>query len=419
MSSMTSAERLRATYAFQPVDHLVRKEFYISPVTIERWRNEGMLEGYTGNFSRETDPAKTSKMRERFSTIFPSHAGVPRFNEKGYKNVLEWLAKEKFNYDPLGSCNIKVNLGWVELPFVPPYEEKVLYTQGDYEIIQDISGGKLKVFKEQRPGMDEFMPTYLKSVVSSRQEWEGEVKPRLDPGAPGRYDELEESSSEAERLRDRNGTFVIQNITGAYNYLRKLLGPEGVLYSFYDQQDMIRDMLKCWTKLMDVSLEQIQALVELDEISVAEDICYKSGPLISPKMFQEFLAPCYSHVISRARMRQKRHLYVHVDSDGYVVPIVNLYMKIGFNAMSPWEVAAGNDIVKVGQKYPNLIMPAGGIDKRILAEDKQAIDKHLEYIIPSMLKRGGYIPTCDHGVPATVSWESYLYYRKRICELDH
>ena len=36
-----------------------------------------------------------------------------------------------------------------------------------------------------------------------------------------------------------------------------------------------------------------------------------------------------------------------------------------------------------------------------------------------MVKRGGYVPMCDHGVPDNVSYEDYLYYRKRICELDH
>ncbi|MCD6506190.1 hypothetical protein J7M22_06150 [Candidatus Poribacteria bacterium] len=37
----------------------------------------------------------------------------------------------------------------------------------------------------------------------------------------------------------------------------------------------------------------------------------------------------------------------------------------------------------------------------------------------AMLKRGGYIPMCDHGVPDNVSFENYVYYRKRICKLDH
>jgi len=432
---MTSGERLRAIYAFQPVDHLVREEFYISPVTIKRWVGEGLelpkdleIEGNTNltenHLTSLVGPIKgstrhrTSKMQERFKEIFSGHEAPP-LEMEGYWQIIEWLGKKKFNYDPSGTYKIKLDLGWVEIPLIPAYEEKVLYTEGDYEIIQDVSGSKLRVFKGERPFMDEFMPTYLESAVSSWQEWEGDVKPRLDPAAPGRYDGLEQSCVEAQQLRDADGTFITQGMTGAYNYLRKLLGPEGVLYAFYDEQDMIRDMLNCWTKLMDVSLEQVQTLVELDQISLAEDICYKSGPLISPKMFRKFLTPCYSYVISRARRRQKRHLYVHVDSDGYLVPVISLYMKIGFDAMSPWEVAAGNDVVKIGQKYPSLIMTCGGIDKRILAKGKQAIDKHLEYIIPSMLRRGGYIPTCDHGVPPTVSWENYLYYRKRICELDH
>lgn len=29
------------------------------------------------------------------------------------------------------------------------------------------------------------------------------------------------------------------------------------------------------------------------------------------------------------------------------------------------------------------------------------------------------MPTCDHGVPDNVTFENYLYYRQRICELDH
>ncbi len=62
---------------------------------------------------------------------------------------------------------------------------------------------------------------------------------------------------------------------------------------------------------------------------------------------------------------------------------------------------------------------SGGIDKRVLAAGKDEIKKHLEYIIPFMLDRGGYYPTCDHGVPDDVSYENYMYYRNLVCELDH
>lgn len=70
------------------------------------------------------------------------------------------------------------------------------------------------------------------------------------------------------------------------------------------------------------------------------------------------------------------------------------------------------------KQYPDLVM-TGGIDKRVLAESKDAIDKHLEYILPAMRKRGGYIPTCDHGVPAEVTLENYIHYRKRCIEFGN
>ena len=85
------------------------------------------------------------------------------------------------------------------------------------------------------------------------------------------------------------------------------------------------------------------------------------------------------------------------------------------DVMSPLEVASGCDVVEIGEQYPGLVM-SGGIDKRILAESKEAIDAMVDRIFPAMQKRGGYIPTCDHGVPAEVPYENYLHYRKRALE---
>jgi hypothetical protein len=86
------------------------------------------------------------------------------------------------------------------------------------------------------------------------------------------------------------------------------------------------------------------------------------------------------------------------------------------DVMSPFEVAAGCDVVQIGRQYPDLAV-FGGIDKRVLARGSKAIDAHLEYILPAMRARGGYIPTCDHGVPEEVLYQDYLYYRKRCVEL--
>ncbi len=368
---MTPGERLRATYEFRPVDHLVRREFYIWNEALERWKKEGLPADYD----------KTNL----------------------------------FNFDPGGSVGVDLHLGWCEPPYLPAYESKVVKDEGETEIIQDWAGRWLRVFKGRRHG---FMPDYLRHPVTSMADWEADVRPRLDPTDPRRYEKLAASAARAAAQQRDAAMMVRVGLVGGYMYLRAMAGPTELLYMFHDQPELIRAMMRQWTLVMDTALARVQALVELDELMFAEDICYNHGLLISPAMFRAFLQPCYRQVIENARARQRRRMFFHVDTDGWAVPAVPLYLELGLDAMSPWEVASGCDVVAVAQQWPRLIL-AGGIDKRVLAAGPAAIEKHLQHILPAMVKRGGFIPTCDHGVPDDVSLESYLYYRRRCCELDH
>jgi uroporphyrinogen decarboxylase len=83
--------------------------------------------------------------------------------------------------------------------------------------------------------------------------------------------------------------------------------------------------------------------------------------------------------------------------------------------MNPFEVASGCDVVAIGAAHPELAL-SGGIDKRVLAGSLEDIDRMCERILPVMRERGGYIPTCDHGVPPEVPWRNYLHYRQRCAE---
>ena len=176
--------------------------------------------------------------------------------------------------------------------------------------------------------------------------------------------------------------------------------------------------MKTWLHLMVTALCKAQDAVPFFRLFLAEDICYKTGPLISPAMIETFLLPYYQELYQTLKNRQKEKLFFEVDTDGAVYSVINIYRRAGVTAFSPNEVAAGCDVVTMGKEYPWLTM-SGGIDKRILASNPGAIDKMVERIIPAMLKRGGYYPTCDHGIPEDVPLKNYLHYRKRVLELDH
>jgi uroporphyrinogen decarboxylase len=215
------------------------------------------------------------------------------------------------------------------------------------------------------------------------------------------------------------GLMISQGLIGGYMYLRSLMGPADLLYKFYDAPELIHACMKAWFDLSDFIIAKHQRYVTLDELFLAEDICYNHGPLISPDMMREFLFPYYRQLIANVRTRQldkSRPLYIHIDTDGDARPVIPVYKEIGVNVMSPFEAASGCDVVEIGRQHPDLAM-FGGIDKRVLATTPVEIDAMLDYILPAMRARGGYIPTSDHGVPEEVSLENYRHYRKRCVEM--
>ena len=191
-----------------------------------------------------------------------------------------------------------------------------------------------------------------------------------------------------------------------------------VLYMFYDDPDLIHACMQQWLKLADSVIARHQQVLPIDELFIGEDICYNHGPLISPDMMKEYLLPYYQQLLSNMRRRQldpSRPLGFQVDTDGLCDPVIDLYRSLGMTHMSPFEVAAGCDVIRTGQEYPDLRL-SGGVDKRILAQGPEAIDRMIDNIFPIMQKRGGFMPTCDHGVPEEVSLKNYLHFRKRCLE---
>jgi uroporphyrinogen decarboxylase len=366
-----------------------------------------------------TEPAR--KLRDTYARV----PGIPLFKrEFGYYCLERWAEQgmpqdvplaELFDYDPPGHYPLG-QLGWCEAAFDPLFETVVLEERGDYELEQDFAGRHVLYFKGRRSG---FMPEYVDHPVKDRRTWEEDIVWRLDPTTPTRYADLEARMAHTQALAAQ-GVMISQNLIGGYMYLRSLIGPAGLLYAFYDMPDVIHAAMEAWYNLADAVIARHQQYVTLDEIFLAEDICYNGGCLISPAMMKEFLFPYYQQLIAHAKARQldpTRHIYIQIDTDGYANPVIPLYIEaIGMDAMSPFEVVAGCDVVEIGQQYPGLAL-FGGIDKRVLAQGPAAIDAMVERILPAMRARGGYIPTCDHGVPEEVSYASYLHYRKRCIEL--
>ena len=365
-----------------------------------------------------TDGAK--KLRDTYAI----KKGAPVYmKEFGYFTLDRWISEGhiKSADDLRGLCGFDDpgiyglgNLGGCEAPFVPEFETEVLEDRGAHELVRDTAGRHVLCFKGRRNG---FMPEYVDHPVKDMETWETLCKWRMDPRAPGRAENIDKTLAAAEPAVQK-GLMISQYIVGGYMYLRSLIGPTELLLMFYDNPALIRDCMETWLDVADFVTARYQAKLAFDEILFDEDICYNHGSLISPAMIEEFILPYYQQLIDNIKRRQRadgRHLYIQVATDGYCPPVMSTYEIIGMDVMCPFEAASNNDVVEIGRQYPNLVI-SGGMDKRVLAAGKDAIDRMVDSIVPAMKERGGYIPTCDHGVPEEVSFENFIHFRKRLLE---
>ncbi|MHB9033265.1 MAG: uroporphyrinogen decarboxylase family protein [Anaerolineae bacterium] len=189
-----------------------------------------------------------------------------------------------------------------------------------------------------------------------------------------------------------------------------MLGDEEVLYAFYDAPSLIHDMLETITEFNIKLIQRALHEAPITWVQIWEDMCYTAGPLISPEMFRSFLMPYY------LRLTEAIHSagvdLIMVDSDGDVAELISLWLEAGVSGVYPMEQAAGNDLWSYRSRYGSSLGMAGGIDKRVLAMDKAAIDRELEIKIGLALE-GGYLPVHDHTIPTDVSYANYMYYLER------
>ncbi|MDR3643731.1 MAG: uroporphyrinogen decarboxylase family protein [Clostridia bacterium] len=368
--------------------------------------------------------------RRKIQDYYDHKPGAPIFQKEfGFFTLDKWISQgflkptsevadypaylaEIFGFDADSIYYID-RLGGCEAALEPAFEEKVLEDRGRYEVIQDNAGRHLLCFKGRRQG---FMPEYVDHPVKDLKTWQDAIEWRMDAGTPSRREKDVQAASLAKQAQ-RNGMFITHRLVGGFMYLRSLIGPEALLYKFYDEPQLIHTCMRKWLDLAEAVSAGLQESVSFDGLFFDEDICYNHGPLISPDMISEFLIPYYQQLIQNIRRRQPedKTLHIQIETDGFCEPVIDLYREIGTDEMSPFEVASGCDLTRVSEKYPDLLI-SGGIDKRVLCESFDSIDRYLDNLLPELVKRGGFIPTCDHGVPEEVEFENYMHFRKRMLQ---
>jgi uroporphyrinogen decarboxylase len=361
----------------------------------------------------------TMTLRESFlrGMRFQPVPRVPNF-ELGYwgQTVERWIAEGLPPHEAeRGGFHGHRFFGIDDRPFLPvnlgplpPLGPEVVEDTERYLVCRDEDGALRRALKQgtvrgTRPSMDQF----ISFAVKEPEDFE-RLKPHFDPHAPGRYPPDFDALVAQWRHRDSPLCAVPNGAFGLYSHLRRYLGTEGLSYAWYDHPRLIHEMLDFFTEFAIETLRPGLAALQCDYFNFFEDFAFKTGPLLSPRIFREFLMPRYRRIIEFVRAHAIDIIWF--DSDGNFDPLIPLLIEVGVTCIWPLEAAAGNDPREMRRRFGRALALSGGIDKRALARDHAAIRAELEAKIPPLLAEGGYLPTLDHAVPPDISYDNWRYY---------
>lgn len=95
---------------------------------------------------------------------------------------------------------------------------------------------------------------------------------------------------------------------------------QNLAYACYDYPHMVEDMVETSCVLVEDYLDQVLPHVDFDFAAGWEDICYKSGPLVSRKFFREVVVPRYKRIHRKLQVAGIDLWYI--DCDGDLRPIL-------------------------------------------------------------------------------------------------
>jgi uroporphyrinogen decarboxylase len=192
------------------------------------------------------------------------------------------------------------------------------------------------------------------------------------------------------------------------------VGFERLCELFLDDPDLVREMVGFWTEFVSRTLRRLLEARVLDVVYVNEDMAYKAHSMISPAMTREFLKPAWDRWVRE--FREASVPVVTLDSDGKVDELLPIWIESGFNCCYPIEVAAGNDLVEYRRRFGKRMAYIGGVDKRAIARGGAVLEEELARIEP-VIRSGGYVPGCDHGVPPDISWPDFVRFSRLLAEM--
>ncbi|MBQ2433609.1 MAG: hypothetical protein II266_04200, partial [Clostridia bacterium] len=169
---------------------------------------------------------------------------------------------------------------------MPYFENKVLSVEPDGSVISRDNAG---LIVKTKPGVVS-IPAHVGTSLTGREAWEEMYLPKLT------YSDARVDADAIRKAYEDNaktGRPQYIHIGSLYGNIRNMLGVEELAYLQADDEDLYVEIINTVGELNYKVAEKVLSLgLEFDYAHFWEDICFKSGPLVRPSVFAEYVARC-------------------------------------------------------------------------------------------------------------------------------
>lgn len=190
-----------------------------------------------------------------------------------------------------------------------------------------------------------------------------------------------------------------------------MVGMNDFMIMVYEDRELVEDMLEVSTEHF---VKMTRALVEagVDFVWPADDVAFKTGLFIPPKIMKEIWVPRMARIFEPA---VNAGVPVMFHSDGKIDDIVEDLIDIGLNCLNPMD-PYGIDYRDYKARYGDRLCLSGNVDiefplsKGTPEDIEKDVREHMEILKPGY----GYVATCSHSIVNYIPHENVIAYLNSI-----
>ena len=238
---------------------------------------------------------------------------------------------------------------------------------------------------------------YVGGWVKSREDIE--QLPELNPYDPTMLTMLNRALKNA-----GDKLFLVPSTIGLMEATFEPMGFETFSRSLYGDRDFLEAMLD---RILEYLLGFIDAVSEYEvhAILFGDDSGDSHGPFIRPEHYRRLILPRLKKLVDECH----RHGVLYIEhTDGNVMPLLDMFVEAGVDAVQSWEPLAGMDIRYGKERYGGKLCIIGNVDVGLLSSaSPEQVSRYVRNCIKTAAPGGGYIVSASNVVVDSVKPENW------------